>query len=322
MNRCSRFLLRPATLGLSVASLLIGSSGGSAARAEGVLLRVEALEESARARLKAGVEQARRDDPGAFVELAEVKRTFPYPEIIPRGGGLSPVVGLRDLRSRGLWPILNELALEAAPGVTLDEPLLASWRVGLLSALGNLEDERTNDVLRAVVASDAAPEIVGVAAAALSRLCTDANLAFLIEQSHRPREHRSRILTGMSQCHRRAAAERIGEALRATDSPEERWRFIEALGGVGNVGAWSTPSLARTGEGDATRETAARILVEAFLRFEDVSFQYPITHSLLVIDWPGTVEMLERGLDSENAEQKEAAARLKLRLESSPLHRD
>lgn len=322
MNRPWRLVHRPAMIRTVVAALLTVASGESAGGAEGVLLRVEALEESARARLRAGVEQARRDDPGAFVELAEVKRTFPFPEVMPHAGRPSPDYGLTQLRSRGLWPILNELALEATPGVTLDEASMASWGSGLLFALGNLEDERANDVLRAIVASDAAPEFVGAAAAALSRLCTDANLAFLIEQSHRPREHRSRILTGMSQCHRRAAAERLGEALRTTDSPEERWRFIEALGGVGNVGAWSTPSLARTGEGDATRETAAKFLIEAFVRFEDTRFRDPITHSLLVIDWPGTVAMLERALDPENAEQKEAAARLKLRLENSPLHRD
>lgn len=280
-----------------------------------------ALPDDLRLSLQTQVNEAKGLDPGAFADLLRVKASLPTRESLSRGGGVVDWRPVRDLGSRAFWPIVDELVLAPEKSVGLPESLEAGWRIGLLHALGYLRDRRAEPVLRAIVEASEEPKMIVAAAAAISRNCDDSNLDFLLERAEPGMRNHHAVLQGMAYCHRYRAALRVSEQLLQEEDQIKRIELVEALGGIGTSSVWEMPRIAESGEGEATRETAASTLIDALVHFRDPLTTRFITEALLVIDWDGTSSALQDRADQVELDLKGDVLKVKQRFEDSTLRR-
>ena len=75
--------------------------------------------------------------------------------------------------------------------------------------------------------------------------------------------------------------------------------------------AWETPRLAKTGAGDALRQKAARALIEAYSKAEDVDYKSTLRASLAMVDHPSTLQLIDTMILQGDASKAKALMGLK-----------
>lgn len=304
----------------ATSAFLLLCLSASGAWANGLILELGSLDEPNRSQLRDQISLAKQQDPSSFAAFAQIKRDLPALQAQSRGGSFAALNSLFRLGQSGFWPMLNELVLDTQAKEGLSEATLDSWRLDLLHALSELEDERADVVFRAIVKDGGDADVVASATAGLSRGCSDEDLAFLLEESVREGRDRLPVLRGLAYCHRREAAERIGDALVNASDPQARIELAEALSMLGSAWAWETPALRATGEGDGVRSSAAGALVVAYVRSSEPVVREFITQALLVVDWPETLALLSPYSRADDVALEDAIEQLVDRFENSPFH--
>ena len=270
------------------------------ALADGVLIAPSALAPAARATLESQVRDARATNPDSFARFAAVVNQIG--ELDAKKRGRYPVIGpvLHALGPDGLFPMLEAIALDSPPPGQLSDDTWTAWRAALLESVGSLRDQRSTPVLEAVLnGPNNEYMIVQAAAGAYGKLETDAAAARLIAMSREGAKHTA-VLSSMGNCRRTVIAQRLAEALAATNDVSTAKLLAHSLGDVGSAWAWNT-GVSHPDEQDSVRSIAASALITAVARHEGEA-RSKLVSAVLMVDHPSTQSLIEQAKRGASAQ--------------------
>lgn len=305
-----------------VAAGLLGGGAAVAqsqakATATGAVIAPTRLAAPARAALVSEIEKARKSSPEAFRSVAEIEGNMASLDAKKRGRMAAVTPLLKSLGPAALLPMLERVAVSAAPRGDLPESAWLAWRVGLVESVGMLRDPRSAPVLTAILDSDESdPLLLRITSEALGKLGDDASAQKLIAIAKAGGVKGKAALAGMGECRRLVVAEHLASALGAAADEDAR-PIARSLGQVGSSWAWKTPAVAASGEEATTRAAAARALVTAFVAREGEARGAAQT-ALLIVDDPSTVGLLTAARAGQPPTTQTAIDRLVARLAKNP----
>ncbi len=288
------------------------------AGAQGVVLSEGDLSAADRAALKQAIEAAKAADLTPFEQVAATRDVLPDLDAYKRGR-LAPITPqLRALGKAALWPMLEELAIEAAPRGDLADTAWTAWRASLLEAVGRLEAPAAAPVLHAaltVAAKTDEPIVLRAAAEAVARQNTDAAVDHLVAIVDSGR-HTDVILSAIGYCRREAVARLLIDQLE-TGTPARVRIVARSMSDIGNAWSWKLETKARQAEGEQIRATVTQALVAAYTKHTGEA-QTAIRKGLLVVAHPSAVELVRAAAEAA-PEHAEALAKLEKRLLNNPV---
>lgn len=268
------------------------SVSGTASAAPGISIEAAMLPPQTRTELRASIDKARAVDPAAFREVRDLVGKAREMDSHARGRKAPVSLRLAQLGSKALLPMLELVAFDApalAPGETAADR--ASVSRDLVEAIGLLRDPRAMPVLLAVLAREGDFATTRTSAEAVARMDSDEAAAALVASVGKASgERATAILAGMGSCHRAVVARTLAERLAAHPDDAAARHVMKSLGHVGSAWAWKT--LAARGDEAASRETAARALVSAYVYYTGEA-RDGAAKALLVVDDPHTNALIE-----------------------------
>lgn len=306
-------------LGFSAA--LLGVAGifwAHAARADGVAISPSALAPAERSALVASIARVRSARPATFAAVADIRHKVPLVDRKKRGRLMSVTSEFHALGHAALFPMLQMLAVDAAPRGPLSASAWRGLRVSLIEAVGMLRDSRARPVLDAILKAPVTdPYVTAAAAEALARLGDNASAHELIGLAFSPGPRELPVLRMIGECRRTVVARALAGALATEKDPAKQRLMIHALSDVGNAWAWQTPALRGSSERGAVQQTAATALVGAFLRVKG-DLRLDVEEAVFVVDAPQTPELIARAESTANASQAGALRELARRFRRNP----
>lgn len=317
MNRAIKSLRRALALGVLVASIGAETTVSAQQQAADGGAVIDRLPATVAAELRRDIEEARAVDPRPFLRVSEIVHAAPIADAQSQGGKATIALTLAKLGPSGLMPMLEMLAY--GPPTDLPHAAVRAIRRDLIEAVGLLRQPRALPVLGAIL-DDATEDddTTTSAAEATARLGTDEAATRLIgaldDANYRP-DRACAILGGMGECRRLRVAESIVAHLQST--PEEATARVAArsLGRIGNAWAWKT-AVDRTEEA-SVRETAARALVDAFVR-RGGDARTAADNALMVVDDPHTPALIAEARKNASPDTMKALDALALRFANNP----
>ncbi len=262
--------------------VMILSTPASARR--GVLLAPEALDVTARSVLDGVVAAERQRVPQAFEAVAKVRDSVKELDARKRGRLAPMTLHFKSIGADAVIPMLEQLALDAPSRGDLTDTAWTALRTGLLEAVGTYRDPRATAVLRGIIRSDNTEyEVMRSATEALGKLGDDVSASLLVQLSETEGPKRAPVLAALGYCRRLVCAQALSRVSLEGMAPRSQRRILASLGDVGNVWAWKSPIVNKTGEESAVREVAARALFAAYIvKSDDV--QQGASDALLLVD--------------------------------------
>jgi hypothetical protein len=265
--------------------------------------------------LRVEINRARASDPGSFAAVKKIVARAPEAALRARGRTAPTAREIASLGKSALLPALELLALEPTHGVTAD--YAPTLRRDLVEAVGFLKDARALPVVQTVLDDEAEDvDTTRTAAEALARIGTEEAATKLLSSLDAAKGDRARaIVLGMGECRRLHVTEAIAERLRGTNDEAMARAAARALGRAGNAWAWRTLT-DRLEEGEI-RETAARALVDAFVRY-DGEARDAASNALMVVDAPITPTLIASARAGASTETVKALDGLAARFARNP----
>lgn len=265
------------------------------------------------ANLRRDVARARTADPRAFAMVSNIVSLAPEADARARAHKAPIALYLAKLGPGAVMPALEMLAFDFPRDVPA--PVL---RRDLIEAVGLLHDARGLDVLSAILADPGEePETTRTVTEAIARIGTDdAGTRILAALASAEGERARAILGGMGECRQLRVAEALANRLRTTTDEQTARVAARSLGRAGNAWAWKT--MADRREEAAVRATAARALVEAFVRHRGEA-RDAASNALMVVDAPETPALVGEARRSAPPETQKALDALAVRLTKNPV---
>jgi len=301
---------------MMVVALVVSASS----TAMGAGLVVDATRVAGGAELKAQIAAARKSSPESFAKVAQFTTSADSMFAKRRGGPVAAMGRIfKQMGPEALMPMLEVLAFEAG-AVPETEGGRLTLAVGLLEAVGALQDARATPVLDAIVSVDTVnPLLTATAARAYGLLQTDAVAARLVALAQQKSgSHARAVREGMGSCRRTVVAKALAAALEAATDVREQVELARALGDVGNTWAWQTPGVTARSEEAEVKRVAAQALVSAYVARTGDARQ-AASNALLVVGAAETPAMIGVALARATEEQRTALAELQARLERNPV---
>jgi len=291
------------------AILVLGSA--TAAAATGVAVDASHLPVAARASLTTQVNAWRTTHPGAFAALRGVQGCS-------REGYRSarnPVPNCsREMRALGagvLLPMLEALALAEPAGLADSDEEKTALANAMLQAVGILRDRRATPILVAVFEHGHRRALSGTAreaALALGRLGDEEAFAVLAKHTATGDPRRLAAIAGLGQSRRLDGAQHLAALGTSERDAGALVAIAHALGIAASSWAWQAMGSDAADLGLAVRTTAAKALVDLFVRHAgDVRVQ--AGKSLLMAEHKDTRELLlgaRRKVDATTAAEIDA----------------
>ncbi len=235
-----------------------------AAHADGIIAVPADLPAKERAELKAAIDAYRAENPVAFQRVRNVSGY--KPEVYRKFRHGQPMVSreLRALGAQALLPMLEALAFDMWDRGGATDVEWRALQVGLLDAVGYLDDARAEPVLAAAFDNAQHPDVQAAAAEALGIRCSQA--AFDQLAGALSGDRRQAAIAGLGQCRSKAAAELLAAELGAAKTAADAQQIAKALGYVSSSWAWRTLGKDRAAEGMEVRRIASAALVRGFVR--------------------------------------------------------
>ena len=254
------------------------------------------------------VAKARAIDPRAFVAVNGIVSRAAETNARARGRKAPIAIYLAKLGPSALMPMLEMLAVDPPRGVPATSA--PGVRRDLIEAIGLLKDPRALPVLTSILedtTEDA--ETTRTVAEAVARIGTEEAANHLLAALEASRGDRTRaLLAGMGDCRRVRVTETLASHLRSTNDDAVARAVARSLGRAGNAWAWKT--LADKSEEARIRETAARALVDAYVR-RDGEARMAASNALMVVDAPQTPALIaqaKRGASPDAVKALDALA--------------
>lgn len=266
--------------------------------------------------LRREVAQARARDARPFAEVGRLVALAPELDARARARKAPVALYLAKLGPDALMPALEMLAIDPPHGVP--EAAVPSIRRALIEAVGMLRDPRALRVLFAVLddtGEDA--DTTRTATEAIARIGTEAAAEKIVATLGKATsvERARAVIGGMGECRRLRVTEALAEQLRTTNDEATARAAARALGRAGN--AWVWPTLGDRSEEGRIRETAARALVDAFVR-HDGDIRTAASNALMVVDAPRTPALIAEARKTAPRETAIALDALAARLARNP----
>ena len=298
---------------ITVATLLCGlASSGSASATPGFAVDSMKLAPANRTALRTTIDKARLADPVAFHDVRDIVAHAREADKHARGRKAPNSLRLAGLGTKALMPMLELVAFDA-PALAAGETAAdrASVTRDLVEAIGLLKDGRSLPVLTAILERESDAATTRTAAEAVARMDSDEAASVLVATVEKATgERATAILAGMGSCHRAVIAKTLGDRLLAAHLDEvSAHQIVKSLGHAGSAWAWKT--LPDRTEEAATRETAARALVTAFVQYGGEARE-GAAKALLVVDDAHThalIEAARRGAPADTAVALDELAR-------------
>ncbi len=314
MKTRSKFVISMASL---LCGLALSASASATPGATGFALDSTKLLASQRTSLRSGIDKARFADPTAFRDVRDIVAHAREADQRARGRKAPNSLRLAGLGTKALMPMLELVAFDAPPlaaGETAADR--ASVTRDLIEAIGMLRDARSMPVLVAVLGRESDPATTRTAAEAVARMDSDEAANVLVGAADKATgERATAILAGMGSCHRTLVARTLGDRLAAHPDEGAARQILKSLGHAGSAWAWKT--LADRSEESATRETAARALIAAFVQYGGDARE-GAAKALLVVDDTHTNALIEAARRSAPADTAVALDELARRFASNP----
>lgn len=269
------------------------------------------------AELRRDVARARAGDARSFAIVSDLVTLAPAANAQARARRAPVALYLAKLGPPALMPMLEMLAIDPPRGVSAEDA--PAVRLDLIEAVGLLRDPRGLPVLSAILDDPTEDEdVTRTSSEAIARIGTDEAASKLVSALATAPEGRTRaIVAGMAECRRLRVTEAIAERLRTAGDEPMALAAARALGRAGNAWAWRTKS--ERSEEARIRETAARALVDAFVRRKGEA-RTAAANALLVVDAPLTPALISEAKKTASLETIQALDSLTARLAKSPLH--
>lgn len=273
------------------------------------------LEAPEQAKLAKAVEAARKASPKAFEALSSIEQSLTALDQKKRGRKLAVAPLLKPLGEAALLPMLERLAI-SGPDAQLAPALRATYRAGVVEAVGALRDERARAVLISLLDSDD-EELLKATVGALSRLGDDVSVGKVLGAlSSAKGARRAAVVAALGECRRAACAKALGAELDGASEPDDIRSIARALGRQGSSWAWKTPVIAASGDEASVRGEAARALVAAFARASGPA-RDDVQTALMVVDAPSTPQLIADARKSAPASTQAALDELAARLSNN-----
>ncbi|MBX3215800.1 MAG: HEAT repeat domain-containing protein [Labilithrix sp.] len=268
------------------------------------------------AELSAQIAKARTVDPRAFVSVNGIVSHAPEADARARGRKAPVALYLAKLGPSALMPMLELLAVDAPRGIPAESA--PGLRRDLIEAVGLLKDARALPVLYAILddtTEDAAT--VRTVTEAVARMGTDEAAARIVGalDASKDADRTRSILAGMGECRRLRVADALASRLRSTTDEATARAAARSLGRAGNAWAWKTVADRR--DEAKIRETAARALVDAYVR-RDGEARYAASNALMVVDAPETPALVAEAKKGASPETAKALDTLAARFARNP----
>lgn len=236
-----------------------------------------------KATLRADVARARALDASAFVNVSAIVGGASSAHAAARGHRAPIARVLAKLGTAATLPML-ELVAEGAPkGVPAAmAPVVRRDLIEALGLVGLQGDVRALPVLVPLLSEPGEDaESTRTTAEAVARIGTPEAASALVGALAGATPDRARALVaGMGECRRIVVTEAIARRLAGSPPDAMARAAARSLGRAGNAWAWK--ALADRSEETRIRETAARALVDAFVRLE--SSRDATSNALMVVD--------------------------------------
>jgi hypothetical protein len=304
----------------TVATLLCGLALSTTASATpGISIDSAKLPLQARSELRSHIDKARVSDPAAFREVRDVVAGAREADRHARGRKAPTALRLAGLGTKALLPMLELVAFEAPPLAAGEKASdRASVTRDLVEAIGLLRDARSMPVLTAMLAHESDFDTTRTTAEAIARMDNDEAATTLVSTLGKSSGDRATaILSGMGSCHRAVVARTLSDRLAAHPDDAAARHVVKSLGHVGSAWAWKT--LADRSDEAASRETAARALVTAFVQYNG-EVREAAAKALLVVDDSHTVALIEAARRGAPADLALALDDLARRVATNPTH--
>lgn len=265
--------------------------------------------------LQKDVAKARAVDPRAFVAVSGIVTHAPDADARARGRKAPVALYLAKLGPSALMPMLEMLAIDPPHGIPATSA--AGVRRDLIEAVGLLKDARALPVLTSIL-DDATEDAATTrtVAEAVARIGTEEAAARILSALDASSGARTpAILAGMGECRRLRVIEALASRLRSTNDEAVARVAARSLGRAGNAWAWKT--LADRTEEARIRETAARALVDSYVR-RDGEARDAASNALMVVDAPETPALIAEAKKGASPEVAKALEALSERFARNP----
>jgi len=299
-------------MGVLMGVLTTGQAAGAPPDVQGAAVRLPAQR---LAELRRDVTRARAIDPGSFAAVSVIVTRAPEAARRARGRSAPTASDIARLGSSAVLPTLEMLALDPPHGVPAEAAPMV--RRDLVEAVGLLRDPRGLPVVSAILDDESeGTETTRTAAEAVARIGTEEAATKLLSALDLTRAERARaVVAGMGECRHLRVTEAIAAVLRTTtDEPMARIA-ARSLGRAGNAWAWRTMK-DRSSE-TPIRETAARALLDAYLR-HDGEARDAASNALMVVDAPQTPALIAEAKRTASPPGVEALDALAVRFARNP----
>jgi hypothetical protein len=259
--------------------------------AQGVVVSPNQLPADVLRQLVTQIEAAKKADAASFEALGQIRAKLGALDAQKRGRqpAISPV--LRDLGPKALYPLINEAAFSARARGELKTNAWQAWKLAVIEVLGEQRSPVASPIFVAVLSgSETDFELNRLSAAALGEVGDDASARSLVTLSNGPK--RDAVLAGMGSCRRLVIAQTLAQAVSTANEGQALARLSKSLGAVGNSWAWRTPGVTAREEEAAVRSTAARGLVQAFVKGDGQARQ-AASNALMVVDASETPALIQ-----------------------------
>ena len=292
------------------------------AHAAGVMMDASELPAATRTSLAQEIARARAQTPDLFKQVYDVAARANATDQAARRQGIPLTMDLKALGPRALMPMLEMLAFDGHAPADLTPSAAQALRMGLVEAVGLVKDTRAVPVLARVIAKAQDREndldLAHVAADALGRIGSDEAFAALndaLTASAGSKEKTRAVLAGFGSARRVASAKLLAKTLDAHPDEATARTAVKALGAVGNAWAWKT--LGARQEEAATRETAARALVRAYVAYGG-DVREAAAKAFLVVDHADAAAMIADAKGRASQDNAAALDALSQRLAKNP----
>ena len=284
---------------LIAASLAVPPLSHAAPASHGMLMAIDQLPAALRKDVTTQVAKAHQAAPATFEAVAAATGCTNDGYKLRR----NPVPGCStELRAFGPdygWALVSALVVAEpktadgrAPYATAAEK--AAYTSAAIESLGYYRAANVAPVVRAILLSAAEPTWK-VAAAALGRIGTDADLQVLSDLGKTAGPRQMAALYGLGECKRIEAAKVLAAQLAVTTEPSAVTVVAGALGRVASAWAWQAIARklpAKEAEATDVRTVAAKALAQALLTTTDGDAVEELTQALQMTEHPAMSAIL------------------------------
>ncbi len=288
-----------------VAAVTVGwASHAVAAEDHGLVLTARQLPAGTADHLRALVDASRKQYPGTFQALGQVKGCTRVGYQNNRNPKPVCYHEFHGLGVEGVPAMLDALLLHDPTALYSTDVEKRAVIAGLLRAVGVARDVRAGDLLQLIFATPGVVDVAQAEAAqALGRLARDTDVSLLIAHSSPSDPLHAAAVEGLGECKQVRAAEQLAKLTTQVSTSAQRAWVARSLGHVAS--SWGWQALVRSGkateaQGRQVSEIAAKALVPMYAQ-ADPAVRTAVLQALRMAEYAQSAQLIESARAGKDA---------------------